>query len=571
MISKSCIAELMVPCCVFIPHNLFFSFPQSFFLSTAALLRENADLKSELLRNKEELAITREELRKLRNNSVPQSSQDSLQPMRDMMKKSGGSPVRGRSPSPTRSGKGTVSVGIVRENSPMQPPAVTKHQQQQQQPTATPFKFREKIIEEVVATESAYVENMHLLHSLYHNALLAMLQGTEHEQPFTQEQFDAIFGNSCSIQSLNEDFLAALVEKREQWDVEHSTIGDVFLRFKDLFKLYGPYCSGYANACIVVDKLTRTSSQFRDVLRLIGKLSEVKSLDLVSFLAMPFQRIARYHLLLNELHKHTPTTHPDYPLIEKALFGYREIAAVCNSKVDRSERGARIIQISSQLLGYPGVLLDPARVFVKEGTFHKITSTIITSDWHFLFSDLLVYTRKISDTSYSFKGAIPLAECWIRDLPDTAHLRNLFQLVAPAKTYVYQFDSAEDKTSWRDAIQTCINKLVEIDPTVILRRGEVKARNVSVLGSVLSYKPEMVDPTTMDELPVDLEEMDEFVLISSRGQSTVSVDDHHHNDVVPVEAPAEPSNLHEQGFDDFNFWGLPPHVIDDADGGGGGE
>ena len=59
---------------------------------------------------------------------------------------------------------------------------------------------------------------------------------------------------------------------------------------------------------------------------------ECHRLDLRSLLIMPVQRIPRYNLLLGELLKETPNTHPDHADLTTAVAAMKQVAEhVCFS------------------------------------------------------------------------------------------------------------------------------------------------------------------------------------------------------------------------------------------------
>ncbi len=58
------------------------------------------------------------------------------------------------------------------------------------------------------------------------------------------------------------------------------------------------------------------------------KQERAKDKHLIDFLIMPVQRIPRYSLLLRELHKATPATHPDYAVRGRPVIVRVSLCAV---------------------------------------------------------------------------------------------------------------------------------------------------------------------------------------------------------------------------------------------------
>ena len=82
--------------------------------------------------------------------------------------------------------------------------------------------------------------------------------------------------------------------------------------------MYGMYCRNYMHATDIL-KVNQERRSFVQFLNKQQRLSEAEGHDLASYLIMPVQRIARYRLLLQELHKFTPTMHVDYEALQQAI------------------------------------------------------------------------------------------------------------------------------------------------------------------------------------------------------------------------------------------------------------
>jgi len=61
---------------------------------------------------------------------------------------------------------------------------------------------------------------------------------------------------------------------------------------------------------------------------------------------MPIQRIPRYRLLLQELLKYTPETHPDYANINKAVAEIMKVAEHVNEGIRHTENSRLLVDIS---------------------------------------------------------------------------------------------------------------------------------------------------------------------------------------------------------------------------------
>ncbi len=96
------------------------------------------------------------------------------------------------------------------------------------------------------------------------------------------------------------------------------------------------------------------------------------------------QRVPRYRLLLKELRKHTPDTHPDAPALDRALQHVETAATHINEGIRRRENREKILEIQED----EGVsLVTPGRVFLKEGTLNKLCRRGFKPFKFYLFND----------------------------------------------------------------------------------------------------------------------------------------------------------------------------------------
>uniref|UniRef100_A0A3Q3ETP7 Osteoclast-stimulating factor 1 n=1 Tax=Labrus bergylta TaxID=56723 RepID=A0A3Q3ETP7_9LABR len=79
----------------------------------------------------------------------------------------------------------------------------------------------------------------------------------------------------------------------------------VFVNYKERLLLYGSYCSQVESATKHLDKLSNTREDIRMKLEECSKRANSGRFSLRDLLMVPMQRVLKYHLLLQELVKHT--------------------------------------------------------------------------------------------------------------------------------------------------------------------------------------------------------------------------------------------------------------------------
>ena len=103
-------------------------------------------------------------------------------------------------------------------------------------------------------------------------------------------------------------------------------VGKLFLEYvcnSSLFKvpflkLYAIYVSNFDKAMGTLENLMEKNTKFCDFIK--SKQCKLKpGLSIQAYLINPVQRIPRYKLLLENLLKHTQSSHPDYEDLQRAL------------------------------------------------------------------------------------------------------------------------------------------------------------------------------------------------------------------------------------------------------------
>jgi hypothetical protein len=67
--------------------------------------------------------------------------------------------------------------------------------------------------------------------------------------------------------------------------------------------------------------------------------------SLNDYLIMPIQRIARYVLLLSDLKKHISPDHPEFPVLDRAVNGMKQLANSVNEVEHREEEMTRLFEV----------------------------------------------------------------------------------------------------------------------------------------------------------------------------------------------------------------------------------
>lgn len=196
---------------------------------------------------------------------------------------------------------------------------------------------RTYVIQELLNTEAAYMQNLQIMIKKFQAPLLASLATPK---PLLSEaDIKTIFGSIELIYNVNMVLLELLSAKMRNW-TSRQTIGDVFVYMADWFRVYTDYINNYDQSQSTLLRCKEESPRFAQFLyeRSMEPICALRGLE--SFLVAPIQRLPRYGLLLRELIKVTDESHPDHADLNLAVSRIDEITHYLNEK--RKEFDARL-------------------------------------------------------------------------------------------------------------------------------------------------------------------------------------------------------------------------------------
>ena len=124
----------------------------------------------------------------------------------------------------------------------------------------------------------------------------------------------------------------------------------------------------------------------------IGVCCVLTLVDLPSLLIMPVQRIPRYRMLFDELLKLTLPSHPDHRNLSRCCAAVATLAHEVNEHVRSKENFVKLLEIKRKFPAARGpTIVEPRRVFVREGVLQKLCRKGPKKRMFFLFSDALLY------------------------------------------------------------------------------------------------------------------------------------------------------------------------------------
>ncbi|KAM9959600.1 hypothetical protein ACTFIR_000683 [Dictyostelium discoideum] len=320
--------------------------------------------------------------------------------------------------------------------------------------------MRDLKCKEILTTERTYVDNMKILVEVFIKPL------KEGEGGISKEIASQICGNIPDILLISVELLNMLESKLANWS-NSQTIGDTFNKLTPFLKMYTNYTVGFDSVLTLVTDLEKNST-FSSFIQKCTEDPRTRKLDLRSYLIQPVQRITRYHMLLEEVLKHTDQSHTDYPTLTEAYRLMKQVTRDANEAIKKSENRQKVYEIQKMFVTDPGIIA-PHREFIYEGTLTKVCRKACKKRVVFLFSDILVYGSSIPP-KLLLHEKIELDHCRIEDIPDGNLggsssislngnlINNAFQICSNKKSFVVFADSSDAKMQWMIVLIETIDK-----------------------------------------------------------------------------------------------------------------
>jgi cell division control protein 24 len=202
---------------------------------------------------------------------------------------------------------------------------------------------REHIIDELVKTERTYVQHLELLQSFK--------KLVEEKGVITGDSVHDIFLNLNALLDFQRRFLIRVEQTNAQPATEQNW-GHLFVLYKDAFKVYEPYIANQK-------KCEEVAMREFEKLRETGGSAEMQQMvesptHLTSFLLKPFQRLAKYPLLLKELRDKGDLDQPRKDDISKGIEAASAVLERTNAAIDKEERVEAVEELKTLVEDWKG-------------------------------------------------------------------------------------------------------------------------------------------------------------------------------------------------------------------------
>ncbi|XP_060778663.1 guanine nucleotide exchange factor VAV3 isoform X1 [Neoarius graeffei] len=265
--------------------------------------------------------------------------------------------------------------------------------------------IRSCCLAEIRQTEEKYAETLESIEKFFLRPL---------EQYLTSSDINKVFINIPDLVKVHKSLLQDV-----QNSIGHqsaSNLYQIFIDYKERLLIYGKYCSHVETAIAYLDELCKEKEDVRQKLEVCSKRANNGKFTLRDLLVVPMQRVLKYHLLLQELVKHTNDA-VEKSNLRSALDAMKDLAQYVNEVKRDNETLREIDQYQKSIENLNQPLLNYGRPKV-DGEVRVLTvDKRAKQDRHIFLFDAAVIVCKRRGDVYEMKEVIDLHNFKITNNP----------------------------------------------------------------------------------------------------------------------------------------------------------
>ena len=300
------------------------------------------------------------------------------------------------------------SRGVQLAPPPVIPGSVEKHgdtpaaASREPEPPSTPgdeyqknMRKRTLIFQELVSTEKTYLDCLNTFADRFEKPIKKDIL----EQ--APDETTLLFSNLDFLIIIQQEFYKNLCDVQKEWN-DNTCVSECLLKFCPKLKMYHHYIENYGKALKAYARCLE-KKEFRKFVDGLNYSDSIGRLSFESLLICPVQRIPRYVLLFNDLFKHTPETHPDYPKMKELCEEMQKQAESLNEEKRKCEEREALQSVQEKLDGFQESLITPDRT---RKLIREVECKVNREKaYAFFFSDICLVTKK-NGSRYIFKRKI---------------------------------------------------------------------------------------------------------------------------------------------------------------------
>ncbi|XP_023678052.1 guanine nucleotide exchange factor VAV3b [Paramormyrops kingsleyae] len=260
---------------------------------------------------------------------------------------------------------------------------------------------------EIKQTEEKYTETLESIEKYFMIPLKKFVTAVE---------IDKVFINIPDLVKVHKNLMVDIQDSILSKNAQN--LHQIFVNYKEKLLIYGVYCSQVETAIAILDCICKDKEDVRLKLEECSKRANNGKFTLRDLLVVPMQRVLKYHLLLQELVKHTPDA-TNKSNLRTALDAMKDLAQYVNEVKRDNETLREIDQYQSSIENLNQSLRNFGR---PKGDGEVRVATVdkrAKQDRHIFLFDVAVIICKRRGDNYEMKEVIDLNHFKITNNPTT--------------------------------------------------------------------------------------------------------------------------------------------------------
>ncbi|CAN8186344.1 unnamed protein product, partial [Coccothraustes coccothraustes] len=308
------------------------------------------------------------------------------------------------------------------------------------------------IAQELMSSEKVYVEMLQLLRTDFYEGILKVL-GDDDENEQEEVKLKQGLSELPEIYELHQDILEELEEKVLKWQ----KVADVFLSRKSRLHHHTAYIMQFDRNLALLDEMCLKYSQLATMIEELEQSSGDSPHSVKHQLLKVVHRVFQYRVMLTDYLNNLCPDSAEYEATQAALFIVSEITDQANDSMLQAENLQKLVHIEHSVKGQSG-LLQPGRIFVKEGTLMKVSGKNRHPRHLFLMNDVLLYTYPQKDGKYRLKNTWAVSGMKV-SRPVIEKAQNILKIEYDERCLTLSASSCSERDDW----YSCITKHIPDD------------------------------------------------------------------------------------------------------------
>ncbi|XP_062395162.1 zinc finger CCCH domain-containing protein 13 [Sardina pilchardus] len=308
---------------------------------------------------------------------------------------------------------------------------------------------------EVVTSEASYSRSLDIVVEHF-------VKCKDLETLLTTQDRNWLFSRLVDVRAISHSFLTKLEERVEN-NTLHFDVCDIITRHCQMFRMvYVPYLTNQSYQDKTYQRLMDENSSFKRLVEKLERSPVCQRLPLRSFLILPFQRITRLKLLVQNIVKRTAPKSDDEAQAIKAMKLLEKMIQDSNDSITLMKSIESLVSLSAKVdfecKTLP--LISQSRRMVREGMVTELMDFSMKeterSVYIHLFNDYLLLSLPKEGGRFTVIDHAPVAELRAENCRVKLHSlkKNVFRLYLARKMLLLRTDTLSDKLRWISAVSS---------------------------------------------------------------------------------------------------------------------